>query len=119
MTPLFIILAVVVPSPPPPPPATATQQQCKYSIRETYDKYVCYTEQEYQQKLAAEQAQVEASRAELNKGVQWALAHWWKLLLGTLGAFVILMIIITVLEIINEKRHPEQYDSLGFKKDWY
>ena len=116
-------IAIVVPHSPPPPPATGTQQSCKYSIREYSDTYVCYSESEYQSMLAQRQADSERASAEFLQSVtdtlKWTINHWWQVILSVLGGIVALMAFGIVWEAWQQKRHPEQYDQYGFRKDWY
>ena len=83
---------------PPPPPATASQQACKYSIRETSDTYVCYTEQEYQQKQATEDKRV----AERNKATGAWFGQWW-------WALLIVAIVVIGVMILGGRGGPSYY----------
>lgn len=107
-------MAIVVVAPPPPPPATATQQQCKYSVRIDSDTYQCYTEEEWQQKQAADAAVRAQDDADFNKFwtstvPSFLIANWWKIILWILGALITFVLLLGLSEWVERKRHPERY----------
>jgi hypothetical protein len=119
------IVAVPHTATPPPAPATASpQQNCEYSlmINDNPRKpiYKCYTAEEYQQKISEETA-VEAKNSQelastLSNGLNWIVNNWWKVLLIAFWVIVLLVILTIVIDVINIKRHPEDYDENGFRK---
>lgn len=119
---------MVVVSPPPPPPAQQVQagQSCKYSYRVKYDLYQCYTEQEWQQKVTAENAAAEKSAQDFSNFISgiptYLLQNWWKLILWALGGLVAFVGLIIIAATIEEKRHPERFINgfyVGERKEWW
>lgn len=125
-------LAIVVPAPAPPPPPVPSQQgqseaSCKYSVEVLSERrtYRCYSEAEYQQKLASEAAQREKdNQAFINFLVSipgWLLKNWLNILIWIgyiFAGLVVLIICAFVKDEIHRKRHPEEYNEFGMRKDW-
>lgn len=98
------------------------QSQCKYSVQINSSPYTyqCYTEEEYQQKLAADAADEKRQEQAVENLFfawlpNWMVHNWWRVLLGALGGFTALVVLALVADSIERKRHPERFDRYGFR----
>lgn len=107
-----------------PPTGQLAQQGCDYSVpvdpQRSNPTYQCLTSDEWntQQAARAEQRAIQSQQRQ-----EWWAGHWKQVVvgipLGLLALFVLICVIALVADSINKKRHPEQYDALGFKKGYY
>lgn len=127
LTTLAIVVVPHVPAPAPPPASASPQQGCEYSLMINDDRYKpiykCYTEAEYNKKVADDAASVAKQNRESQERfiafLGWLAANWWKLVLWGIGGIVALFITIVAYDSIDRKRHPEKYDALGFRNDYW
>ena len=115
-------MGIVVTSPP-PPPATASQQDCKYSVRESYRTYVCYSQEEYDKKTENETLARKSSDEKAIQDIKnifgWVASRWWQITLSILGMIILLSSFNYCLKKRDMKRNPDRYDKYGNKKYWY